>query len=209
MTGVQTCALPIYASAKGRPLIVLASEATKYTDPDTHSVYLRLRNGTRYHGIPSSENKSILEFDQYDLQIISGEIQETEVIYTEIEGRSTLDLFKETGREVSAEIQWRFSQPLSVLILSALGVLLGKASPRGGKGIGLLIGVVVFMLYNNGLLMAKSAMERGEIDPSIGLWWIHLLVIFLTFLLYQFRYGRLSTYLVKISALYNREKINA
>ena len=199
----------IYASAKGRPLIVLASEATKYTDPDTHSVYLRLRNGTRYHGIPSSENKSILEFDQYDLQIISGEIQETEVIYTEIEGRSTLDLFKETGREVSAEIQWRFSQPLSVLILSALGVLLGKASPRGGKGIGLLIGVVVFMLYNNGLLMAKSAMERGEIDPSIGLWWIHLLVIFLTFLLYQFRYGRLSTYLVKISALYNREKINA
>mgnify|MGYP000061791078 FL=1 len=199
----------IYASAKGRPLIVLASEATKYTDPDTHSVYLRLRNGTRYHGIPSSENKSILEFDQYDLQIISGEIQETEVIYTEIEGRSTLDLFKETGREVSAEIQWRFSQPLSVLILSALGVLLGKASPRGGKGIGLLIGVVVFMLYNNGLLMAKSAMERGEIDPSIGLWWIHLLVIFLTFLLYQFRYGRLSTYLVKIPALYNREKINA
>jgi len=199
----------IYASAKGRPLIVLASEATKYTDPDTHSVYLRLRNGTRYHGIPSSENKSILEFDQYDLQIISGEIQETEVIYTEIEGRSTLDLFKETGREVSAEIQWRFSQPLSVLILSALGVLLGKASPRGGKGIGLLIGVVVFMLYNNGLLMAKSAMERGEIDPSIGLWWIHLLVIFLTFLLYQFRYGRLSTYLVKIHALYNREKINA
>ena len=199
----------IYASAKGRPLIVLASEATKYTDPDTHSVYLRLRNGTRYHGIPSSENKSILEFDQYDLQIISGEIQEAEVIYTEIEGRSTLDLFKETGREVSAEIQWRFSQPLSVLILSALGVLLGKASPRGGKGIGLLIGVVVFMLYNNGLLMAKSAMERGEIDPSIGLWWIHLLVIFLTFLLYQFRYGRLSTYLVKIPALYNREKINA
>jgi lipopolysaccharide export system permease protein len=199
----------IYASAKGRPLIVLASEATKYTDPDTHSVYLRLRNGTRYHGIPSSENKSILEFDQYDLQIISGEIQEAEVIYTEIEGRSTLDLFKETGREVSAEIQWRFSQPLSVLILSALGVLLGKASPRGGKGIGLLIGVVVFMLYNNGLLMAKSAMERGEIDPSFGLWWIHLLVIFLTFLLYQFRYGRLSTYLVKIPALYNREKINA
>ncbi len=199
----------IYASAKGKPLIVLASEATKYTDPETRSVYLRLKNGTRYHGIPSSKNKSILEFDQYDLQIISGEMQETEIIYTEIEGRSTLDLFKETGRDASAELQWRLSQPLSVLILSALGVLLGKASPRGGKSIGLLIGVVVFMLYNNGLLMAKSALERGEIDASTGLWWIHLLVIFLTFLLYQFRYTRLSAYLVKLSVLYKREKINA
>jgi lipopolysaccharide export system permease protein len=199
----------IYASAKGRPLIVLASEATKYTDPDTRSVYLRLKDGVRYQGIPSSENKSILEFDQYDLQIISGEAQESEIVYTKIEGRSTLDLLSEQGNTAAAELQWRFSQPLSVLILSALGVLLGKASPRGGKGIGLLIGVGVFVLYNNGLLMAKGALERGEINAWIGLWWIHLLVIVLIIILYQFRHGNLSTYLVKIPNLYTKEKSNA
>ncbi|HIF89125.1 MAG TPA: LPS export ABC transporter permease LptF [Candidatus Thioglobus sp.] len=199
----------IYASAKGRPLIVLASEATKYTDPDTRSVYLRLKDGVRYQGIPSSENISILEFDQYDLQIISGEAQESEIVYTKIEGRSTLDLLSEQGNTAAAELQWRFSQPLSVLILSALGVLLGKASPRGGKGIGLLIGVGVFVLYNNGLLMAKGALERGEINAWIGLWWIHLLVIVLIIILYQFRHGNLSTYLVKIPNLYTKEKSNA
>ncbi|MGE4570679.1 MAG: LPS export ABC transporter permease LptF [Gammaproteobacteria bacterium] len=199
----------IYASAKGRPLIVLASEATKYTDPDTRSVYLRLKDGVRYQGIPSSENKSILVFDQYDLQIISGETQESEVVYTKIEGQSTLDLLADPSNAAAAELQWRFSQPLSVLILSALGVLLGKASPRGGKGIGLLIGVGVFMLYNNGLLMAKGALERGEIDAWIGLWWIHFLVIILIIILYQFRHGNLSTYLVKIPNLYTKGKSNA
>ena len=200
----------IYASAKGRPLIILASEATKYTDPDTRSVYLRLTDGVRYQGIPSGENKSILEFDQYDLQIISGETQETEVVYTKIEGRPTLELMSETGNDVAAELQWRFSQPLSVLILSALGVLLGKASPRSGKSIGLLIGVVVFVLYNNGLLMAKGALERGEIDAWVGLWWIHLLVIFLTIILYKLRHGNLSSYLLaKIHIFYTKEKSNA
>jgi len=199
----------IYASAKGRPLIVLASEATKYTDPDTRSVYLRLKDGVRYQGIPSSENKSILEFDQYDLQIISGEVQESEIVYTKIEGRSTFDLLTESGNIAVAELQWRFSQPLSLLILSALGVLLGKASPRGGKGIGLLIGVGIFLLYNNGLLMAKGALERGEIDAWIGLWWVHFLVIVLIIILYQFRHGNLSTYLVKIPNLYTKEKSNA
>ena len=199
----------IYAFAKGRPLIVLASEATKYTDPDTHSVYLRLKDGLRYQGIPSSENKSILEFDQYDLQIISGEVQQSEVVYTKIEGRSTLELMTEDGNDVSAELQWRISQPLSVLILSVLGVLLGKASPRGGKGIGLLIGVIIFVLYNNGLLMAKGALERGEINPLIGLWWVHLLVVLLTVFLYQYRHGNLAVYLDKITHFYTREKSNA
>ncbi|MGE4594232.1 MAG: LPS export ABC transporter permease LptF [Gammaproteobacteria bacterium] len=199
----------IYASAKGRPLIVLASEATKYTDPDTHSVYLRLKDGIRYQGIPSNKNKSILKFDQYDLQIISGETQKTEIIYTKIEGRSTLDLLSQEGNIAAAELQWRLSQPLSVLILSALGVLLGKASPRGGKSVGLLIGVVIFMLYNNGLLMAKGALERGEIDAWIGLWWIHLLVVVLTIILYQYRHGKLSVYLDKIAHFYTKEKSNA
>jgi lipopolysaccharide export system permease protein len=190
-------------------LIVLASEATKYTDPDTHSVYLRLKDGIRYQGIPSNKNKSILKFDQYDLQIISGETQKTEIIYTKIEGRSTLDLLSEQGNTAAAELQWRLSQPLSVLILSALGVLLGKASPRGGKSIGLLIGVVIFMLYNNGLLMAKGALERGEIDAWIGLWWIHLLVVVLTIIFYQYRHGKLSMYLDKIAHFYTKEKSNA
>jgi len=199
----------IYVSNKNKPLIVLASEAKKYTNPDTRSVYLRLKDGIRYQGIPSNENKNILEFDQYDLQIISGEDQEREVIYTEIEGRSTLDLLQETGNGVNAELQWRLSQPLSVIVLSFLGVLLGKSSPRGGKGIGLLIGVVIFLLYNNGLLMAKSALERGEVDAWIGLWWIHFLVVFLTIILYQIRHRNLAFYLVKILPFYSREKSNA
>ena len=199
----------IYAKSNENSLIVLASEAIKFTDPETRHVYLRLRDGTRYQNMAGLDSKNILDFDQYDLQIISGDIQNTVTQYAAIEGVNTLELFKGEGPLVSAELQWRLSPPISLLILSALGVLLGKASPRSGRSIGLLIGVVVFMLYNNLLLIAKNSVERGELDPIIGLWSVHLLVILLTFIFYQLRNRKISGYLDKISNLINKESKHA
>jgi len=199
----------ISAKSKENSIIVLASEATKYTDPKTNNVYLRLKNGTRYQDISGSENKNILNFDQYNLQIISGDIQNTITQYTAIEGIKTLELLKGEGPLVSAELQWRLSLPIGLLILSVLGVLLGKATPRSGKSIGLLIGVIIFMLYNNGLLIAKNSVERGELNPIIGLWSVHLLLLLLTYMFYQFRNRKVFGYLDKISSFTSKEKKHA
>jgi lipopolysaccharide export system permease protein len=199
----------IYAFDDENPVIVLASEAKKYIDSESGSTYLRLKDGIRYTGIPSNENKNILEFDLYDLEIISGEFQKSVAIYTRIEDKSTIDLIKEGGRYANAELQWRLSQPITVLILSVIGVFLGKTSPRGGKGVNLLIGVIVFMLYYNGLLVAKSSIELGQMDPIIGLWGIHLLMIILILLLYQFRQGKIANYLYKISLFNHKKKSHA
>ena len=199
----------IYAFDNEKPVIVLASEAKKYIDSESKSIYLRLKDGVRYQGIPGNENINILNFDLYDLEIVSGELQKSIVIYTKIEGKSTLDLIKEGGRYANAELQWRLSQPITVLILSVIGVFLGKASFRGGKGLNLLIGVIVFWLYYNGLLVAKSAIELGQMDPIIGLWGVHLLMVLLLLLLYQFRQMKIANYLDKISIFNKKEKIHA
>ncbi len=199
----------IYAFDKEKPVIVLASEAKKYIDSESKSIYLRLKDGVRYQGIPGNENINILNFDLYDLEIVSGELQKSIVIYTKIEGKSTLDLIKEGGRYANAELQWRLSQPITVLILSVIGVFLGKVSPRGGKGVNLLIGVILFMLYYNGLLVAKSAIELGQMDPIIGLWGVHFLMLLFLLLLYQFSQWKISNYLDKISIFNKKEKIHA
>ena len=199
----------IYSSNEGKPMIVLASEAKKYIDPRTKSTYLRLKDGIRYQGIPSDENINILNFDLYDLEIVSGELQKSLAIYTKIEGKSTLDLIKEGGSYANAELQWRLSQPIMVFILSVFGVFLGKTSPRGGKGVNLLIGVIVFMLYNNALLVAKSAIELNQMEPIIGLWGVHLLVLMLLIFLYQFRKVKIVKYIDKVSIFNIKEKRHA
>ncbi len=191
----------IYLSKEDNPIFVLASEATKYTDSETESIYLRLEDGVRYQGLSGIENVSILDFDRYDLEIVSGEVQKSLSNFSEIEEKTSIDLLIAGGVLANAEMQWRFSQPISILILSVIGVLLGKTSPRTGKGINLLIGVMIFMLYNNGLLIAKNLIENGQLSPFIGLWSIHILLIIFLIIFYQFRQGITSSFIAKISPL--------
>lgn len=195
----------IYAkTTKDEPIITLATQAEKYTDVSTQSVYLRLKDGKRYHGFPTDANKKILDFDLYDLQIIDGEIQKSGNTFTKTESKSTLELFQSDKNEDIAEWQWRLSQPLSILILSTLGVLLGKASPRGGKNLGVLIGVVVFILYNNALLIAKTDLEHGNISAILGLWWVHLLAMIVIFVFYLYRHRKFAQYIDKIGDYFSK-----
>ena len=196
----------IYAIDNENPIIVLASKATKYEDNISKSIYLRLKDGVRYQGLPGSNNINILDFELYDLEIVSGDIQKTISNFSEIEEKSTFELIKEGGPLANAEVQWRFSQPISILILSILGVYLGKSSPRTGKGINILIGLVFFMLYNNGLLIAKTSIENNELNPFIGLWSIHILLAIFLIIFSQFREGKALRFIDKITSFNNKEK---
>ena len=196
----------IYALDNESPVIVLASEAKKYTDAENDSIYLRLKNGTRYEGLPGNANINILNFEKYDLEIVSGDVQKSISSFSEIEEKNTIDLLREGGLKANAEIQWRISQPISVLILSIFGVFLGKSSPRTGKGINLIVGVVVFMLYNNALLVAKNAIESGQLSPLIGMWSIHLLLLLILIIFYQFRQGKVAYFIDKIAFFNIKEK---
>ena len=198
----------IYIASKDSPIIVLATEATKYTDLSSESIYLRLKNGIRYEGLPGDLNVNILDFDLYDLEIVSGEVQKSLSNFSEIEEISSIDLITAGGLLENAEMQWRFSQPLSILILSVIGVFLGKTSPRTGKGINLLLGIVIFMIYNNGLLVAKTSIESGELPPIIGLWSIHLIFILSLLIFYQLRQGNVADFIDKIRSLIKPEKSN-
>jgi len=196
----------IYALDNESPVIVLASEAKKYTDAKSNNIYLRLQNGTRYVGLPGDENIKIINFEKYDLEIVSGDVQKSISNFSEIEEKNTIDLLREGGVKANAEIQWRISQPISVLILSIFGVFLGKSSPRTGKGINLIIGIVIFMLYNNALLIAKSAIESGQLSPLIGMWSIHFLLLLILIIFYQFRQGKVAYFIAKIPLFIIKEK---
>ncbi len=177
----------IYTLVNNEPVIILAKQAKKYTNLNTNSVYLRLKDGTNYHGFTLDAKKKILNFNLYDIQIIDGSVKKLISKVTKVESKSTLELFLSKKLTEIAEFQWRISQPLSILILSALGVLLGKTSQQGGRNLGVLIGIVVFILYNNALLISKSVLERGESLPIIGLWWVHLVMLLLIFIFYSIR----------------------
>ena len=198
----------IYAFSDKEPIIIVASEAQKYINPENNSTYLRLRNGKRYQGFPGYQNKKILDFDIYDLEVISGETKDLIDVSRTIESLNTQQLLSDGGNLALAEFQWRLSQPISLLILSFIGVFLGKTSPRGSKGLGLIFGVATFILYNHSLLITRSAIESGYLNPVLGLFGIHLIVIIIFFLIYKLTKLNLYNFIDKIIFLNFLKKNN-
>lgn len=197
----------IYSYNSGDPIIVLASEAKKYISSENKGTYLLLKNGSRYQGIPSNKNKSILDFESYNLEIISGEVKDSINNLTQIEATKSMDLIAIGSNHAYAELQYRISQPISILLLTLIGVLLGKTSPRSSKGLNILIGIGVFILYNNVLLVIKGSIENGQINVFLGLITPHLLILIFIIFFYQLSDIGSSKYLDKIS-FFNFKKKN-
>tara|TARA_B100000795_G_scaffold258207_1_gene232106 strand:+ start:519 stop:1706 length:1188 start_codon:yes stop_codon:yes gene_type:complete len=196
----------IYAFNNGDPQIILASDAKKYINPENKGTYLLLRNGARYQGITGKKNKIILNFESYNLEIISGEVKDSLNSLTEIEATKSIDLLAIGSNQAYAELQWRISQPISILLLTLIGILLGKTSPRNNKGLNILVGVGIFILYNQLLLFIKGSIANGLINPFIALIVPHLLILIFILLIYQLTDIRSYKYLDKISSFNFKKK---
>jgi lipopolysaccharide export system permease protein len=72
-----------------------------------------------------------------------------------------------------AELQWRLSVPLTLLVLALIAVPLSRAPPRTGRYNNLIAGVLIYVIYSNLLGASKVWVEQENIPVWLGLWWVH------------------------------------
>lgn len=88
----------------------------------------------------------------------------------------TAHLVGSTRLEDITELQWRLSAPLSVLLLSVLAVPLSKSNPREGKFARVGIAIVIFAVYFQLFVLARTWVDAGTVAPLPGIWWVPLLL---------------------------------
>jgi lipopolysaccharide export system permease protein len=93
---------------------------------------------------------------------------------------STFRLANSKCREETAELQWRLSTGITTLLLALLGIPLSKTVPRRGKHARVTTAGVIFFIYYNLLLVARSWVEQGVIPVVPGIWWVPFLLACLT-----------------------------
>ncbi|GIX21647.1 MAG: LPS export ABC transporter permease LptF [Gammaproteobacteria bacterium] len=76
-----------------------------------------------------------------------------------------------------AEWHWRLAVPLACLVLAAAAVPLSRSAPRQGRYGRLGAALLVYLLYFNLLALGRNLLERGQLDPRWGLWWVHALML--------------------------------
>jgi lipopolysaccharide export system permease protein len=142
-------------------------------------ISLTLHSGTRYDGVPGEASWRWEEFEEMNLPL-APERSEPEPA---IASMGTADLLRSPDPAARAELEWRIAAPLSILILTLLAVPLGRSSPREGKYARIGLGLLIYVIYVNSLLIARVWVERGLVPDWLGTWWVHGLLATLTLMM--------------------------
>jgi len=161
-----------------------------YRDKNTGDQYLVLEDGFRYQGLPGRQDFLIQEYKKNAIRLVEPGIVSHSRRNATV---PTQQLVKIKNVRAQAELQWRLSMPVATILLALLGVLISRTSPRQGRFAKLFLAILVYVIYNNVMSIARSGIEQHKIPTDIGMWWVHgLLFIIIFILFYKQAAARLS-----------------
>ena len=149
----------------------LADRGERVVDAATGQVSFVLRDARRYEGVPGDNAFFVVEFDEGRIPIRPSErAAVTETVLS----KPTSALLESSLPVDRAELEWRLSVPISLLILALLAVPLSRSAPREGRYARLGIGLLGYIVYANVLSIARVWVERDVAPVWLGLWWVHV-----------------------------------
>lgn len=152
-------------------VVVRAATGEQRLDPDTGRRMLVLRDGLRYDGIPGQGDYRVLHFAEHGVEIAPSA---PDLATSKREGVPTAALLGSGDPRDVAELQWRISGPVTLLVLTFIAVPLSRTRPREGRYGRVVVGVLVYVVYSNLLGVARLALEREQLPAWIGLWPVHI-----------------------------------
>ena len=172
----------------GKMDVYSADQGYIHRDEETGDRYLVLVNGYRYLGNPGEQDYLIQEYEKNAVRLALPKIGSQT---RRARATPTMQLLKSGKPKDMAELQWRISLPVSTLLLAVLGLVISRTSPRQGRFAKLFVAILVYIIYNNMMSIARSWIEQNKIPVEIGIWWVHLILIaIIIVLLFQQITGR-------------------
>lgn len=150
--------------------VIVAETGTQYVSDDTGSRFLELHQGRRYDLTPNEVELQVLEFERYGVKIADQPEQRRRI---RKEALATADLWGSDDLRDISQLQWRLSMILMVPIVTLLAFPLSKVNPRQGRFARLFPAILLFMVYIATLITLTSLIDKGRLDPAIGVWPLH------------------------------------
>jgi lipopolysaccharide export system permease protein len=154
--------------------VALANSATYSHGAEDGSHLVTLFDGRRYEGIPGHADFRVIEFREHGIPIAtpptSGGTQDPDT-------KPTQELLGSLAPADIAQLQIRASAPIMAILLTLIAVPLSRLQPRQGRYARVGAAIVAYFLYSNLLSVAKAWLEKGDLPPLVGVWWVHLLAL--------------------------------
>lgn len=157
--------------------IAVAARARHEVSADGSLHTLTLLDGERYEGTPGSNEFRIIRFAA---NVIPVRVPVRAEDVSAVETLPTSLLLGSDVPEHRAEFHWRLASPIMVFVLAMLAVPLARLRPRQGRYARIWLAIVVYFVYFSLASAAKVWIIRGTLPATLGLWWVHGLVVALT-----------------------------
>ena len=166
--------------------VITAPRGVQRTDPITGARNIVLLDGYRVDGAAGQADFRITRFDEHGVTI-----DPPDFVYRSSKQatKPSMALLGSADPRDQAELQWRLSSPLAVLLLALLAVPLSRIEARAGRYSKVAMGIVIYIVYFNLLGIAQAWLESGKLPAWIGLWWVHLVLALAILRLYAVRGG--------------------
>ena len=186
-------------NAQGIPKwdIVQADQASQAVMPDTDGKFVIVTDGTRFNGTAGDANMTVSQFKRYGINIASNliygqhhhkrSLNHKETVPT----MDTLTLLHHIHGDPLANAEWqlRIAIPISIVISALLAVALSEIDPRRGRYFNFIPALGLYIFYACMIFLSRSWIKDGSLPMSLGMWWIHGLMIVVVVLLFCHRIG--------------------
>ncbi len=153
----------------GKNIVISADRAYLKTEEQTNAKYIVLFDGFRYDVKHGSVEMTETKFSQHAVLIYI----EPQPLPNAFKSQNNVDLWNSNQKGAMAELQMRFSAPLSILLLAPLAVLMSHTTPRQGRYSKILIALLIYFIYVNVLEISQKWLERDILPVWLGVWWVH------------------------------------
>ena len=165
----------------GRDSVIAAAEGSVDVQADGTRV-LSLRKGRRYEGRAGQAGFRVVEFDSYSIPL--DRPVQSSFAPSAARALPTLDLVIEPSASHLGELIWRVGVPFIAAILALLAVPLAFVNPRLGRSANLIVAVLLFVLYLDGIQIMQAWVQQGRMSFGTAVWLPHAIALALTALLY-------------------------
>jgi lipopolysaccharide export system permease protein len=153
-----------------RQVLIVAERGHLDVDPDSGERFLVLQEGTRYLGQPGDLAYQVMDFAKLGQRM---EQPPSSPLYRKQDMLTTSELLQSRRADSRATLQWRVSLALLVLVSTLMAMAMARTDHRRGRYGKLFPAFLLFMVYLVLLNAAREAVNKQQISPDLGLWWIH------------------------------------
>jgi lipopolysaccharide export system permease protein len=159
----------VWEFGQERRRVTSAKSARQITGPGEGQKAIAFQNGSHYILNLKKKTDHLVEFGNNVYQLAPPRIKNDQY---RRKSASTEHLANSKAPKDIAELQWRYSTGISTVLMSLLAIPLSRVAPRRGKYGKVVAAIILFFVFYNLSLIAKTWVEKKMVGAVPGIWWV-------------------------------------